>query len=478
MYWVRRDIAIALAFLAASLVRAQPGACQLVQLNRAPDLRVQFGHAVACRSNVLLVGVPGIRETWGAAYVVGSRAPWRIDGILTPSDAAEGIGFGDAVYLNPNGTIALVGAPYDIVEQVIDGSVYVYESSSLGAWTSTAKLTANQSDQRENEYDYFGRALALDGETILVGAYNDRSAYVFDRGADGSWTQTARLTPGINGWYFGYAVALAGDVAVVGAPFDFTAGNYAGAAFVFERDADGAWAQTAQLLPNPGNWMDFGWSVAMTADTILVGAPHDNTRAPVAGSVYVFGRDGAGQWARTQILYAASPENSDAFGGSVAIDGELAIVGAEGYGPGLTPVGGAFTFHRGADGVWRYVSTMMAHAPQFQSWFGRTVALSGNLAIVGAPFEDAVDADGNLIENAGAAYVFAVGPDEDANGVMDICECRGQGDLTLDGSIGIDDLVVLLSAFGTDAGGDLDADGQTSLGDLAMLLSHWGATCE
>jgi hypothetical protein len=143
------------------------------------------------------------------------------------------------------------------------------------------------------------------------------------------------------------------------------------------------------------------------------------------------------------------------------MSGDLAVIGATG-----AETGAAYVFHRGVDGAWSEIARLSAPGG------GHAISLDGSIAVVGAPFHDL-----NGVEDSGAAYVYAVGPDADANGTMDICECLAAGDFDLSGAIGLQDLLFLLSAFGSDAAGDLDDDGDTDLDDLTELLSNYGETC-
>lgn len=449
--------------------------CQIRKLGLNPAYHEQWGQAVAVAGNRVLVGVPGRNRpgSWGEAYVfsvVGGQ--WTTEAAFFPTDIAQPNGFGDSVALDAAGSLALVGAIYDPIPNVIDGSVYAFARSKRQDWIFEVRVSANQPDPDPSRYEFFGSALAIEDQTLLVGAYNDRSAYVFDHDVDGTWTQSARLTPDQGGAQFGWSVALKNDIAVVGAPSDFTQGNYAGAAFVFARDIEGTWMQIARLLPHPGGLQMFGASVATDGDVIMVGAKTDSTLAPSAGAVYVYGRNATGAWEQRQLLFAPNAQNSDFFGVSLAMDGDLALVGAENYAGTFYGYGAVFVFHRGTDGTWTLAGTLTANDPHDGSEFGRAVGLSGHLAIVGAPFQRE-----NGIESAGAAYVFAVGPDNDADGIMDICECRSAGDLDLTGDIGLRDLTLLLSSFEISSGGDLDGDGATSLSDLSRLLAHFGETC-
>jgi hypothetical protein len=300
-----------------------------------------------------------------------------------------------------------------------------------------------------------------------------RAAFIFDRNSDGDWSQVARLTPSPSAWLFGWSVALDGDIVVVGAPNHGAQGMYAGAAFVFERQTNGAWTQTARLLSSEGNVFDSqGTCVAVVGDTVFVGAPYAGPEPEENGRVYVFTRDADGFWQQTQILAGDySPEWTD-FGGWMTVEGERLLVGAKwDFGPPGIRSGTVYVFERTGDHWHRVAKFFPPDAPDFYR-FGERVALSGNYALVAGGIWD--QQHGWV---SGDVYLYAVGPDADANGAMDVCECLAAGDLDLSGAIGLQDLLLLLSSFGRDANGDLDDDADTDISDLTQLLSHYGNPC-
>ena len=183
--------------------------------------------------------------------------------------------------------------------------------------------------------DEFGYSVAIDGEYALVGAYGDDdngnysgSAYVFKR--DGSsWTQQAKLvaSDGAAGDYFGYSVAIDGEYSLVGAYGDDDNGSTSGSAYVFKRDGS-SWTQQAKLVASDGAAGDyFGYSVALDGEYALMGAFLDDDKGSKSGSAYVFKRDGS-SWTQQAKLVASDGAVDDYFGYSVAIDGEYALVGA------------------------------------------------------------------------------------------------------------------------------------------------------
>jgi hypothetical protein len=202
------------------------------------------------------------------------------------------------------------------------------------AWSEQAHLTASDGAA----VDFFGNSAAVSGDTAVVGACNDNtlggtdagSAYVFVRSGT-VWTQQAHLTAsdGAAGDFFGWSVAMSGGTAVVGADGDDTPGGAdAGSAYVFVRSGT-AWTQQAHLVASDGDAQDvLGYSVAVSGDTAVVGAYGDDTQGGTnAGSAYAFVRSG-NAW--TQRVHLINPDGADGdfFGTSVGVNRHTVVIGA------------------------------------------------------------------------------------------------------------------------------------------------------
>jgi len=248
-----------------------------------------FGSAVGISGDTLVATAPGPEP--GAAYVyVRVGADWSQQAKLTPSGGSSDEHFGASVSIS--GDRIAVGANRAANEA---GAVYVFVRSGT-SWVQEARLTAADALLR----DALGSSVSLDADTLIAGApikrvgavpnYANGAVYVFVRGG-GGWTQQAKLVPTVvaNGDLFGFAVDLAGDRAVIGAPY---AAQARGNAYVFARSGT-TWIQQAQLNAASGVAGDeFGWSVALGDDRVIVGAPFAGQLAGAAcGANYQF--DGA-----------------------------------------------------------------------------------------------------------------------------------------------------------------------------------------
>lgn len=278
--------------------------------------------------------------------------------------------------------------------------------------------------------DEFGLGVDVFGDTVVVGSwYEDGdgslesddsledtgAAYVYVRSGD-AWPQEAYLKPNLPEWgtCFGCDVGVSDDTIVVGAQYrDFIPGPIdpaledAGAAYVFVRDA-GAWTQQARLLAeHPGKGDLFGASVAVSGDTIVIGAPLEcsDGSSPIdesvgyAGAAYVYVRDGV-TWSLQAFLKSSTPAAWERFGISVAIAGDTLVVGG---------FGAAYVFTR-SGGAWTHQATLQSGTTQPETWFGQNVAIWDDTIVVGAIHEDSTVSGGATLESAGAAYVFERGP--------------------------------------------------------------------
>ncbi|MBS1796079.1 MAG: FG-GAP repeat protein, partial [Acidobacteria bacterium] len=352
-----------------------------------------FGWSVAVSGDTAIVGAyaddVGANSNQGSAYVfTRSGTTWSQQAQLTAADGAPGDQFGYSVAIS--GDTVVVGASGDTVgANPAQGSAYVFTRSGA-AWTQQQKLLAADGAA----FDQFGGSVAISGDTVLIGASRDTigassnqgSAYIFVR-SGAAWSQQAQLlaSDGAANDQFGESVGISGDTAIVGA-FAHTVGANAaqGSAYVFTRSG-AAWTQQAQLTAADGAGNDqFGWSVAISGDTAVVGAYVGTVGAnAVQGSAYVFVRSGAA-WSQQQKLTAADGAAGDQFGWSVAISGNIIIVGARFDDVGFNnDQGSTYVFVR-SGAVWSQQQKLTVADGAAGDQFGYGVAISGSNMIVGA----------------------------------------------------------------------------------------------
>ena len=290
--------------------------------------------------------------------------------------------------------------------------------------------------------DQFGFAVTVSGDTAVVGApaetssatgggadnslSNAGAAYVFIRSGT-TWSQQALLKAENARSFdrFGTSVAVSEDTVVVGANEEDSIANNSGAAYVFTRSGT-TWAQQAFLkADNPDAGDEFGASVGASGDTIVVGANQESSSiaggaadnsANAAGAAYVFVRSGT-TWSQQAFLKADNAEAGDEFGASVSLSDATVVVGAaledsgvSGGAAGNTTVdsGAAYVFARNG-ATWSQQAFLKAENAGEGDHFGQSVAVSGNMIVIGADREDSSSTGGgadNSVGAAGAAYVF------------------------------------------------------------------------
>lgn len=197
---------------------------------------------------------------------------------------------------------------------------------------------------------------------------------------------------------FGFAVAISGRTALVGAYQHDAHSADSGAVYVIQ-NIGGVWTQTAEVSPSdaaPGDY--FGGSVALSGDVAVIGAPGDDDHGSGSGSAYVFQNLG-GAW--TQIAKLTAPDGvaGDYFGVSVGVSGETAVIGAYGDDDHGTYTGSVYVFQR-LNGTWTQTARLVASDAAIADFFGKSVSVSGDTIVVGAPRDDDRDVD------SGSAYVF------------------------------------------------------------------------
>ena len=282
---------------------------------------VEFGTAVSLSGEAALVGAP-LGEAGSAYLFVRSASSWTEQRKLTASDGADSDLFGNAVSLGDE--TMLVGAYEDDDQGDQSGSAYLF-ARSAASWTEQRKLTA--SDGAPN--DHFGTAVSLSGETAVVSTdeedHGTGSVYVFVRDA-AAWSEQEKLTAeGGTDWdYFGSAVSLDGETALVGAPGNSENGDGRGLAYAFVRSA-AAWSLQSKLTADDAADSDFfGHAVSLSGDVALVSAIEDDDDA---GSAYVFVRTAA-SWSQEGKLTASDRAPGDYFGTAVSLSANTALVGA------------------------------------------------------------------------------------------------------------------------------------------------------
>jgi hypothetical protein len=363
----------------------------------------EFGTSVGISGDTVVVGAPFKNSLTGAAYIFGRNEGgadnWGQVKKLTASDAVTNDDFGFSVGIS--GDTVVVGA-YNKNSET--GAAYIYERNQGGAenWGQVQKLTA--SDAAIN--DRFGIAVGISGDAVVVGAQLKNTftgaAYIFGRNQGGAdnWGQVKKLTASdaATNDGFGISVGISSDTVVVGADQFNCACN--GKAYIFGRNQGGVdnWGQVKKLTASDGAALDeFGLSVGISGDTVVVGAPDKNFGT---GAAYGYGRNqgGADNWGQVKELTASDGAPGDTFGESVGISGDTVVVGA--YSKN-SETGAAYIYERNQGGAenWGQVQKLTASDAAIHDRFGLSVGIGGDTVVVGAQFKNSF---------TGAAYIFAL----------------------------------------------------------------------
>jgi hypothetical protein len=278
--------------------------------------------------------------------------------------------------------------------------LHVVTIDGVTSWTQQAKLvTPEVADSKHT-----GKAVAISGNTLVVGSEIERSAsgvvYVYVWNGSG-WTEQAKLYAsdrGAGGQGFGDAVAIDGNLLIVGAPKDNTFGTDSGAAYVFVRDGNGIWRQETKLKAADGAaGATFGQSVSISGSIAFVGAAGGN-----ADAVYAFTRSGS-NWSQTKIARGV-----DDFGAAVAVAGSTVVVGAPLADAFGADTGAAYVYQRNGS-LWTLQTTLSPSNPDPGENFGAAVDIDPGRIVVGAPRWDGVGIGFGGQNEQGRVFVFEGG---------------------------------------------------------------------
>jgi len=317
-----------------------------------------FGVSLATDGTTLLVGQVGgfaaADSGRGAVQLFrrGANGQWAAAGALGSVGQAARANFGQALAFA--GDLAFVGAP----GEAAGGSVYLYQRGADGSWTAVGKLSP---DGGTAAGDKFGASLALDGSRLAVGAPGRESkgkVYTFTKAADGSWKQESALAGRrmVDNGQFGAAVTLKGDQLLAGAP---AANAFSGAAVLFERTKDTPWTEKSSFTAFEAGATRFGSSLGLGDNELWIGAP----MADGKGKIFRLARDKEGGWTGMTKLAVDSVGSRANFGGAFAVSGNNAIIGMSGDGGGL---GTVMFLAKSPSGSWTMKGT--SFPPVVEKW--------------------------------------------------------------------------------------------------------------
>lgn len=363
-----------------------------------------YGGAIAIDGDYAVIAATAYSDKKGVAFVVFYNGTnWVTQATLTADDGATLDIFGSSVSIS--GDHIVVGAKWNEGNEDKSGSAYVFTKPGAG-WsdmTQTAKLTLSDGTR----YDYFGVSVGISGGNIVVGAYGDDengdnsgAAYIFSKPNNGwvDMTQTAKLTAsdGVDFDLFGYSACISGDNVVVGASGDDNDKNHeVGSAYIYTKPV-GGWVDTTQnaklVASDSRSNADFGSSLSISGDYIIIGAPGDDAGGfkRSSGSAYLFEKPAEGWVNATQNgkFGGDDLDTEDNFGRSVCISDNNIVVGASGDDDVRIGAGAAYIFTKAADGWTNMTKTSKLTSADCneEDYFGGSVSISGNKILIGASY--------------------------------------------------------------------------------------------
>ena len=304
-----------------------------------PAAGFNYGFAVAVDGATLAIGDFGANKTYIHERDLGGPGSWGERTVLVPSNVAAGDEFGR--WIDLAGDLFVGGGDDQTFAGQLSGQAWVFERDLGGpdAWGQAANLKPSDRGQ----LIAFGSAVAADGAEALVGAQDWENAadeevgaaylYRRDQGGPGSWGEVQRLEASDpdEDDLFGAAVAISGDTLAIGAWGDDEGGYQAGAVYLFERGSGGLFAEThKRLAADTYDDIRFGYALDLDGDVLVVGAYGADPFGVDSGAAYVFERNagGLGAWGQTAKLEASNGAWGDYFGYSVAVDDDAIAAGA------------------------------------------------------------------------------------------------------------------------------------------------------
>lgn len=431
-----------------------------------------YGTSIDIDGDRMVVGAPlDYGNDWaaGALYVYQHDGRnWQLEARLIAGDGTVGDMLG--VCVDMEGDRIVAGAWFEDVGLSNSGAAYVYRRDpGTGEWALEQKIVPEISMIEAT----FGRTVAIEGDLVAVGAplhsgqgNASGAVYTFRLSEEKRvWTEeqliVANNLESLD--RFGLALDIDQQRLAIGASWSL---DERGQAYIFRFD-EGLWQQSAQLTASDGEPGDqFGFELELDGSTLAIGAYHDDGGFYQQGSVYMF-TDKNGTWEQQERIDIPDPHDEAQFGTSLDMSGDSMVVGARYAGPEYSSFGpgAAYLFKRGRGG-WEFSSLLGSKTAEEEAEFGWSVAIDGGHVAIGAPFQDSRSPD------TGGLYVLS---DSDLDGVPDQCDLDPDPDINDDGVIDGEDLGAILGSWGICDGcpADVNQDGIVDGIDLGIVLGAW-----
>lgn len=399
----------------------------------------KFGGAVAMETNFAFVGntldkvdfdtITNMVTGTVSVYKMDGNGNWGFHQKLMAIEPTPFEFFGESIDVNYDQLV--IGTRWD-------RSVYVFEKGEDDYWVATQKIVDPEPFEQYNQS--FGRDVSISGNTIVIGAseggydennenfFNGAGAiYIYEK-IDNEWVYQQKLVTSdrAEADFFGISSDISGDYLVSGAFWESEDENgentqyQSGSAYIFKRDIDGVWSQDQKIVASNRGWgSDFGNSVAIDGNVVLVGSPMAAGITNLVGSGYVFTLNSNSVWEETQILKDPNELHQDYVGFDVDLAGDRIILSAYGMdtdlnlGNEMMNAGGALLFKKDESNTWNFEERIVASNRNYLAEFGRTVGISYSSCVVGAPMAGFVDIEQEIVTNWGNAYIFKSSDNQD-----------------------------------------------------------------
>lgn len=310
------------------------------------------------------------------------------------------------------------------------GAAYLFKKSDDGDWERIQKIVASDRVRNSN----FGCSVSISGNYAVIGSRTNSfdevgeneiwasgAAYIFEKNNNDEWIEVQKIVASDRNdeGYFGGAVSISGNYIVVGEIGDGNTSNgytWAGAAYIFERNNTGVWNEIQKITnSNQHSFDNFGKSVSIDGIYAVISATgvdknvEEQDSLDGAGAAFIFKKNTNGSWQEIQKIVASDRDENDRFGNDVSISGSYAVVAAnqEGHDENgnnfLWFSGSAYIFEMSNDGYWNEVQKIVASDREQEDMFGSSVSIRNDIIIIGSPQQD-LDA---TRKNEGAVYTFS-----------------------------------------------------------------------
>ncbi len=393
---------------------------------------VRMGDSVAVSGDYAAVSMIYQTDRWttfrsertGAVniYQRQPNATWILDKHLVPTSPPSDMQFGATLDVSPE--YMVVGVPLDNGPTRSGGAIIFGRNvGGAGNWGEIKKIKPSDAESEDRAGEFNG--LSLFGDYIVLGAFReDRdlvfpqidagAAYIFHRNQGGAdnWGEIKKIVSSVteNSANFGNAVDMGGTTLAVGARLEDANGGNSGAVYLFERDQGGLdnWGQVKRLVGESAN-DQYGYEVAVSGDTLAIGAPYDDDAGTNTGTVYIYYRNngGANNWGlEKKQIYSGAGAGDAAFGQSIDLSGDILIVGAPLDDTNQTDGGYTYVYSRneGGNDNWGLLATIDPNVPGEGDYFGFSVAVSGNVVASSGLYNDDFGVDD------GSVYLFGCPP--------------------------------------------------------------------